>query len=430
MIRLFLKLYGILIATLAVSFVVQMQLMEYVWRQVAAGADAHVRFLPAFHLLDEALAPLAPGDRAARLAQLSEGIGVATRIEPWPRAVERFGAAGARLASGAIVATERAEGGYAVAKRTPDGIQAVVLEFPGPRARDVRFLTYAVNWAVEFLIVAVLVFFWVRPFWRDLRALHGAADAIGAGRLASRVSVGRFSALVPFAHAFNVMAERIGGLVQSHRSLTSAVSHELRTPLARLRFAQSLALEERSASGKDAWLEKMEWDMRQIDELTTELLGYARLERESPHLQLQTVPAAPWLEDALAEFGGLLPGPAVDISTVVTIDEVRCDPRYLGRAAANLVRNARFHARGAVRVTLEADGARARLIVDDDGPGIPSGDRERVFEPFVRLDPSRSRVSGGFGLGLAISRQIARWHGGEVTASTSPLGGARLSMIW
>jgi signal transduction histidine kinase len=94
------------------------------------------------------------------------------------------------------------------------------------------------------------------------------------------------------------------------------------------------------------------------------------------------------------------------------------------------VRNARAHARSAVRVSLHAGEGAFFVHVDDDGPGIPVEDRERVFEPFVRLDRSRSRDSGGFGMGLAIARQIARWHGGEATASESPLGGARFSVTW
>ena len=432
MIRLFLKLYGLLIATLALSFVVQMQLMDYAWRHISAGQESHERFRPTFHLLDQAFEGLAPGARAARLAELSRGFGVPARIEAAGRTRAAMPPAqSAALAAGAIVTLKREAGGFSLVKLTRDRAQAVTLDFPGPRASDVRMLTYAINWAVEFLIVAVLVFFWVRPFWRDLRALHAAADSVGEARRQGPVAVGRFSALRPLAEAFDAMAARIDGLLRSHRSLTSAVSHELRTPLARLRFSHSLAREETSAQGKDAYLARMERDIAQIDELTTELLGYARLERESPAMRLQEVPAEAWLEDALADADGADRGsPAPAVALRVAVACLECEPRYMARAVANLVRNARMHARGTVQVSLRQDGPRTVIDVDDDGDGIPPSDRERVFEPFVRLDPSRSRDSGGFGLGLAIARQIARWHGGDVFIGDSPLGGARISIVW
>jgi signal transduction histidine kinase len=186
-------------------------------------------------------------------------------------------------------------------KRVRASPQVVVIDFPGPDTRRVRMLTYAVNWAIEFAIVAVLVFFWVRPFWRDLRRLHHAAGEVGAGRFDVSTRVGRFSPLRQFAEAFRGMASHIAALLHSHRMLTSAVSHELRTPIARLRFSHSLALEEPQAEAKDRYLARMEADIAEIDDLTSELLDYARLERGAPEIRQQTVPAAPWLEDVLAD---------------------------------------------------------------------------------------------------------------------------------
>jgi signal transduction histidine kinase len=306
-----------------------------------------------------------------------------------------------------------------------------VFELPGPDQSRVRMMSYAVNWGVEFTIVAVLVFFWVRPFWRDLRSLQAMAGAVGDGRLESRARAGRFSALRPVATAFNAMAERIGSLLQSHRGLTSAVSHEMRTPLARLRFSHSLAREARDPGAKDRFLARMERDIAEIDELTRELLDYARLERGTPALALESVPAEPWLEDVIADASRPeADAPAPAVRAEVAVETVRCEPRYMARAVLNLVRNALNHARAAVRVSIAREGPRTVVHDDDDGPGIPAAERERLFEPFVRLDASRGRDSGGFGLGLAIVRQVARWHGGEATISDSPLGGTRVTVAW
>ena len=435
MIRLFLKLYGVLIATLVLSFVVQMQLMEYVWREASSRFDFRVRFVPTFHLIDESLAAVPAPARADRFRELARGFGLPARLAHPDGLAERarFKPEQAeKFDRGEIVSLDREGGGFTLVKRLREGGMAAALDYPGPDNRRVKMTIYAVNWAVEFGIVAILVFFFVRPFWRDLLAVRRAAEAVGRGQFEARAHVGGHSALRELAGAFNTMTQQVASLLQSHRTLTSAVSHELRTPLARLRFSHSLAREEATPEAKDRFLARMERDIAEIDELTTELLDYARLERGAPAIRLQSVPTEPWLEDLLADArdqaGG--PQPAVQIVAEVGVDSMRCEPRYMARAVVNLLRNALKHARSTVRVSLRRENDRTVIDVDDDGTGIEAHDRERLFEPFVRLDGSRDRESGGFGLGLAIVRQVARWHGGEASITESPLGGARVTIAW
>ena len=435
MIRLFLKLYGVLIATLALSFVVQMHLMDYVWRHTSQGFDFRARFAPTFYLVEEALAPL-PAERwPARVSELAAGFGMPARIErlaDLPDAARLSPEQKTDLDAGRIASLDRDVGGFRLLRRVRGGDHVVAIDYPGPDLRRVRVLTYAVNWAIEFAIVAVLVFFWVRPFWRDLRRLNYAAEAIGAGRFDVSTRVGRFSPLRPFSDAFGSMAQRIAGVLQSHRMLTSAVSHELRTPIARLKFSHSLALEEADPAAKDRYLARMEADIAEIHTLTSELLDYARLERGVPAIVQQVVPAEAWLEDALAEAreGRDTGHGRLEIRAHAEVASVRCEPRYMARALVNLLRNARAHAVAKVQVSLHEESGRTVLAVDDDGAGIPVRERERLFEPFTRLDDSRARDSGGFGLGLAIVRQVARWHGGEAAITDSPLGGTRVSIVW
>ncbi len=434
MVRLFLKLYGVLIATLLCSFLVQSWLMDYMWREMSAGFDFRVRFHPTFHLIEEALQPL-PQDRwPARYGELAAGFAVPSRLdhlESFPERAQLKAGILNDLERGGIVSIEKEGGGFKLVKRLRGSAQVAVLDLPGPDSKRVRMMTYLVNWTVEFFIVAVLVFFWVRPFWRDLRSLQGAAEDVGAGRFEARAKVGRLSALKPVADSFNAMTERIATLLQSHRALTSAVSHELRTPLARLRFSHSLAREAHGPETKDRFLARMERDIAEIDELTRELLDYARLERGAPPMDLESVPAEPWLEDVLADARAPEGAPPLAaVNSEVRVEALRCEPRYMARAVLNMVRNALQHARGQVNVSVQQERSRTVIHVDDDGAGIPAPDRERLFEPFVRLDRSRDRESGGFGLGLAIVRQVARWHGGEATISDSPLGGARVTISW
>ena len=435
MIRLFLKLYGVLIATLVLSFVVQMQLMEYVWHEMTAGFDFRVRFVPTFRLIEDALASGPPEERAAKFDRLAAGFGLPARLaraDALPEAAHFKPEQREHYEHGSIVSLDREGGGFTLARRIDvDGL-AVAIDYPGPDSRRVKMMTYLVNWSVEFAIVAVLVFFWVRPFWRDLMTLRRSTDDVGGGRFETRAVVGRHSPLRPLAEAFNAMTQRVASLLQSHRTLTSAVSHELRTPIARLRFSHSLAREEASPEAKDRFLARMERDISEIDGLTTELLDYAKLERGAPGLTLQSVPAEPWLEDVLADARAddELRGRAIEILSDVGVQAMRCEPRYMSRAVINLVRNALLHARSRVKISLAHDNDHTVIHVDDDGSGIPAADRERIFEPFVRLDRTRARDSGGFGLGRAIVRQVARWHGGDATISDSPLGGARVSIAW
>ena len=114
----------------------------------------------------------------------------------------------------------------------------------------------------------------------------------------------------------------------------------------------------------------------------------------------------------------------------VSVGDVSCEARYMARAVANFVRNALRYAKKTIEVTVQQSANKTYINVDDDGPGIPLAERERVFEPFTRLDQSRDRASGGVGLGLAIAMQVAKWHRGGVSVSDSPLGGARVTISW
>ena len=106
------------------------------------------------------------------------------------------------------------------------------------------------------------------------------------------------------------------------------------------------------------------------------------------------------------------------------------EPRLMARALGNVLQNARRYAKQRVEVDAAINADTCRIVIDDDGPGIPEADRARIFEPFTRLDTSRNRDSGGYGLGLAIAQRIAQWHGGNIGVEDSPLGGARFVISW
>jgi signal transduction histidine kinase len=211
--------------------------------------------------------------------------------------------------------------------------------------------------------------------------------------------------------AFNRMQARIQRLVTDRTMMMAAVSHDLRTPLARVRF--------RIADLDPTTREAIASDIRQMDELIGQMLAFTRdalPNTERKKFDLSAL--AQSLVDDLADSGAdvLFAGP--DKLTVVA------DLPAVRRVLSNLLDNALKFA-GHARLTLEPQGDMVAAIVEDDGPGVPPDMQDAVFEPFRRLEPSRNRKTGGVGLGLAIARNLARGHGGDITLDPAPALGAR-----
>ncbi len=283
-------------------------------------------------------------------------------------------------------------------------------------------------WLTITVLVGVVLLVWVFFFWRKLMIVSATTASFGNGNFDIRVNIPQWSSLAPLAGAFNSMADRIQGLIRSHKELTNAVSHELRTPITRIRFGLEMLGTVSDEKGREAYAEGIHNDVNELDNLVSELLIYARFDRETPELQLEECEIASWLEDFAEPLAHL----SVAVHYVCLLGnkrlKVRFDTKHMGRAVGNLLQNATRYGNGTVRLTLEQEGDCIMIHVDDDGPGIPEMDREHIFEPFTRLDASRSRESGGSGLGLAIVRQVAICHGGMVTVSDSDLGGSRFSI--
>ncbi len=287
-------------------------------------------------------------------------------------------------------------------------------------------------WLAVSAVMGIITFICIIPYWRQLRRMSAAALAFGNGCFDTRVSISTVSNLAPLAHAFNTMAARIEQLIDSHKELTNAVSHELRTPLSRLRFGLEM-LETASDQDKRVYyVRELQTDVGELDELVNELLTYARFERERPELRLIEHHLTPFLHQVIDE--SLSEDLLLRTHLLLKLDhrsvKARFDAKYLARALGNLLQNGSHHAASRLEIVVERDGDDCRIHVDDDGPGIPEDQRRKIFAPFIRLDRSRSRASGGYGLGLAIVSRILEWHKGTATATASPLGGARITLSW
>jgi signal transduction histidine kinase len=273
---------------------------------------------------------------------------------------------------------------------------------------------------------AIALLFWAYPLWRDIRLLTTLTNALGRGDMQIRSQLPRRSALYDLSEQFNAMTERIQQLINGHRDLTNAVSHELRTPLARMRFGLEMLDKNKSLSQNQRYMSGLYEDIDQLEELIGELLTYARFERNAPMGQQETVILIPWLNKILDREQAYTESKVLQLNTEQCPYQqtLNCCPREMERVLHNLLRNALQFAVQVVCITVMVVDDEINILIDDDGPGIPANDRERVFAPFTRLEDSRNRSTGGYGLGLAIAKRIIDAHHGVITVHDSTLGGA------
>ncbi|QJI28797.1 HAMP domain-containing protein [Pseudomonas sp. ADAK18] len=288
-------------------------------------------------------------------------------------------------------------------------------------------------WAYGFLGVslALVLYFWVRPHWRDLEHIRLAAQRFGDNDLGSRILLPRRSTVRELAGHFNQMAERIESLIANQRELTNAVSHELRTPIARLSFELDQLKQQADPRQSRALIADMYADLGELEEMVSELLTYASLERGATQVTRENIEAHSWLDSVIGSVA--LEAEAAGVQLLLRtceVDYIRIEPRFMARAVINLLRNAIRYADHRVEVSLVKFGAGYEVRVNDDGPGVPLDGRSKIFEPFLRLDASRDRRTGGFGLGLALVKRVSQWHGGQVEVLDSEWGGASFRMTW
>lgn len=288
------------------------------------------------------------------------------------------------------------------------------------------------TWSLIGVIFAIALWFWVRPVWRDLEAIRQTARDLGDGHFDSRSPTANSQLFAPLADTLNGMADRIQQLIATHKELASGISHELRTPIARLRFALEMLAETDDRDERERLWEMMETDLDELDNLIDSSLTYSRFEREAPAPHFSAVDFAAWLGEEIDAVRLLARqiDIAVDTSALPPDLVVDLDRKAMPYALRNLLRNAIKYARRRIVISAESRDGRIQVHVDDDGIGIPPEERENVFSAFTRLDRSRDRATGGYGLGLAIARRVLEMHRGTAQADAAPLGGARLTLAW
>ena len=314
---------------------------------------------------------------------------------------------------------------------TPLSNRTEVVRFgPFPSFERIEQKAATTTLALVLLPAAIAIALLLRPVARQLRRVEHAAQAIAAGDLSARVDERRVRSAKPLAQAFNNMASRTETLVRTQRELLQAVSHELRTPLSRMRFAIDLIETAKDDEERKQRLESLDAATEELDEIVGELLSYVRMETAEPRLDLEHVALQDTLDVLIPKYAALYPSIQFQASGNGGGEEsiISADRTSFQRAIGNLVSNAGRYARSRVTVSMGQEDRATIVDVDDDGDGIPASEKDRIFEPFVRLEDDSN--GNGAGLGLALVKRIVTQHGGTVQVLTSPLGGCKIRTTW
>ncbi len=303
---------------------------------------------------------------------------------------------------------------FAASVRQPDGRWATVEPPRGLLSPWQQRILIALG--ISILLLAPLVWWMARRLTRPIRVFAEAAERLGADPEAEPLTPSGPSEVRTAIHAFNDMQASLRDHMRRRTQTVAAIAHDLRTPLTRLRF--------RAEQAPGAVRDRMAADIEEMDALIAQAMAYVR--GEAPPDRREAFDLDALAADCAAGFS--------ETGGAVTFDgggelPVEADPAALRRALANLIANAVKYG-GAAWVKAFAMDGRAVVTVEDDGPGLPEDELEAVFEPFHRAERSRSRETGGAGLGLTVARQAARAHGGDVTLANRSEGGllARLEL--
>jgi len=372
-----------------------------------------------FRLMESELAAVAPSDRAAHAETLAKKLNLELTV------LDAADISGAMpLDSGPRELED--DGGKIYYLWNAPALHGALRLGPFEPAREsalVRFLPL-----LFYASILLIVGLWLRPLLRDLRILTVASQKFATDYREPLDTASHTTQLTSLATNLDDMSAKVSQLIQSQKEMTAALSHEMRTPLARVRFAAAV-LEGEVDEGLRGQLRAVNADVQQIDDLISDMLDYARLDHPGLRMHCQVVPLAPWLRQVLSSSAPH----SKSVSTVQKdgIDTAWMEPRLMELALSNLLANALRYARRRVVVTILRERDMYRLVVEDDGNGIPEVDRTAIFRAFTRLDDSRNRDTGGFGLGLAIVARIAALHRGRASAEASTdLGGAKLALEW
>lgn len=280
------------------------------------------------------------------------------------------------------------------------------------------------------VLCALLAWSLVRP----IRELQKGTQKMSAGELSTRVTIAnkRGDELGQLARDFNQMTERVETLLGSQKRLVADISHELRSPLARLHLAIGIAQQQSESEISEVThkqLVRVEKEAQQMERMIAQVLKLSKLEANVTEIPKERISLPELLSEVLtdAQFEADNMSKQFTCETIPNID-IDCYVELLASAARNVVSNAIKYCSTKVEVSFLTEKDTLSIIVEDDGTGVPESEIEQIFQPFYRLSASRSRDTGGVGLGLAITQQAVALHNGTIEASNNAVGGLKVTI--
>ncbi len=290
-------------------------------------------------------------------------------------------------------------------------------------AMPIRIITFML--ALSIFITASMAYILVRGLERRLGKIDGSMQRFNAGKDHKPVIIKGQDGIANLANTINAMALRIGRLVKEQSEISQAVSHELRTPISRMKFRLHALLEGDISEQQEKQLLGLSRDMNEIDSLIDEIL----MLQQAQHQQDKTNIKLNGMIDSLLSLHALQ---FTQVNHQFIHNDLNVEifgaPLQIKRVLQNLIQNGFKHASHKLHVSYVQDNDQIQLNIEDDGEGILDEHKEHVFTPFIRLDSSRNKKTGGFGLGLAIVERICKSHDVQVWVEDGALGGARFCL--
>lgn len=302
--------------------------------------------------------------------------------------------------------------------------KALRIEFTDSYSDGVLEL-YVAGYTAIYILMALMLTAVAWVVYRYINRICKVTESVAAGRFDLKMPDSRVPALHKLATDINTMAETIEEKTQENLILTGAIHHELRIPITRIRLALDMALGGNTDEFIKELLSGMDDDLEELSTLMEELLTISRLRLKGVEEGIETLDVSQIIEKTVKDIGS-----EKIYCETLCVFALEANHTLLERAIYNILSNAVKYAEKRVEVATTTINGQYVLTISDDGPGIPEDERAFVFKPFYRVDKSRNRTTGGFGLGLAIADMVLKDTHGTIVIDDSPLGGARFKISW
>lgn len=277
---------------------------------------------------------------------------------------------------------------------------------------------------ISSVMFCLILYFAFSYLWRDVRNMTETVGELGKGNLKVRAKPAKSWLFKQLSGIINTMCNQIDKLISSNRIILHSMAHELRTPLARMNFEMEMLADTRDEEEKQKLISEVNNDIKELEVLITTSLNYFKMQQIQLIKDVTEVPLKTWTMEVVNNLHLLKPA-NFDLKYDIDDTMVLLDKQLVETVVKNLVLNAFKYATNQAVIRLHQKEDLLFIIIDDDGPGVSLAYREDIFLPFSRIDSSRTKSTGGYGLGLAYVKLLAEYCQGDAFVITSPLGGAR-----